>query len=176
MRTVVEQLICSLVEDNLPRNTPDKYMIFNFSLGVDYGRFHQLSYHNMDLYFYRPSNYTLVAMRKNITAVEEKDIQCAEPDVLGCGDGMESVINYTEAYSNFIIFAYHDSCWRSDGVGRVVGHLEQNETNVGLGLQEYNVNPILPELRDKFQDMIRDRGRYRDFIPTMEDLFATAKV
>ena len=154
MRSIVEGLICRIVEDKLPRNTKDKCLVFNFSLETDYERFHDPSYHNMELVFWRPANYTLVAARKQITAIEHCDIELDNhdceawvPDATvreGCA--------YTEAYSEYSMFSYHDSCWRNDGVGTVVKYLE-NDDYVGFGMHEYELVDVTPEMEEKFRSL-----------------------
>jgi hypothetical protein len=94
--------ICRQVEERLPRGTPSKAFFIPLALYVG-DRHHVSRSLAMALFFWRPSAYTLVAVK---------------PDILDICDPRE--------VTELDTLVYHDSAWRSDGVEKALGDAFQH--------------------------------------------------
>ena len=95
----IEHAINEMVEVALPKFSENKIMTVNIMLSAR--NFHADKHVRKEINFviYRPQSYTFVGRVKEFPLTEESEIE---------------------------YLSYHDSCWRSDGIGHTIG-CEANE-------------------------------------------------
>jgi hypothetical protein len=168
MNSVVTSLICSIIEDKLERGTPGSILKFTFELGMDYERFYECSYHNMELIVWRPGNYTMVAVRKILNAIELNDMDWERENKMFL---KKPNAEYTVGKTEWKLFSYHDSTWRTDGIERVVSHLSTKEKNVHLATNDYQLIEVDAVTQEKLINISKGGEEYRRNILTLHELF-----
>lgn len=61
-------------------------------------------------------------------------------------------------YTPYTTWSYHDSCWREDGIGRVISHYERRIQTFSSMRHWYQVISVSDELRAKLLEVRKDKN------------------
>ena len=110
LATVIEQTFEKEVGRWQTRRTLRKAIKFSFSLTINHDK--EEGYRSVDLVLYAPYNYVGVYVRERWNVIDLDHLVDGDDGVVYIKDGHD----YEEGASDWTCIAYHDSCWRSDGV------------------------------------------------------------
>lgn len=116
IQDILSTIICTQIEEVLPRFTMGTAFFTSFSLPTDYAK--EDGYRWLDLLVHRPDNYTKVYIREgwNIIALEDMEEDPDDPD--------STVPKKDKDYDHFKgtwrRICDHDSGWRLDGIHWVI--------------------------------------------------------
>lgn len=146
---ILSDIICDTFEEKVGRNNPDKALKVSFHVNPDYSKEDGNRY--MDLLIWGPMNYVAVFFRDRWNVIDLSDL---EDD----GDGdtyiRPGATGYVEGEGALQLKAYHDSCWREDGVKRILFEYLDKVASLDNGLKRdfYEVIDVTDEMRECLQN------------------------
>ena len=112
LQSILADIICTEFQKEFKDKAEKEHaMLLTFSLSHDYSKYE--GYRNLDvILFSNGINYVKVVARERTTFAEIID------------DAKMS--DYVDTIGDWEMYAYHDSCWRSDGVGRIINKYQDD--------------------------------------------------
>lgn len=157
MLNILSSIICSEFENKVGRwqckNVTPFAMKVSLRLSVDYSI--EEGYRNLHILIYGPMNYVGVYIKEDWTVIPVDEIEDEDSLKPGC--------DYRKGETGWKVISYHDSCWRTDGVDRIL-HLHRDRISGIDSLSYwYKVSEITPELTEELEKgMYREEGsRYK---------------
>lgn len=159
MQHIVTKIITETFESEIKRNQSENAnpvaMKVTFDLSIDYSK--EDGYRTLDMLIYAPMNYVGVIVRENWNVVSLSDIDndndCLKPDC-----------DYVKGTTYWLYASYHDSCWRTDGVSRVIQ--ENKERIISISPQRlsgwYEKVAMTPKLLTEFNNAISRDTVYKN--------------
>ena len=127
------QSLCYHVDNSLERFSTDRILTVEFRRNIyDYETREYIVNNTIDLVFYRPNNYTAVFSREYENT---------------------TFFNRLPIHENLLLWCYHDSCWRNDGLDRFLRAYESRITDIGIG--GIQVQPINEATQTEFRKHLR---------------------
>lgn len=168
LENMVASMICQEFEHNVGRkqshNEKQIAMKLTFRLSNDYDL--EEGYRHLQVLIYAPYNYVAVFVKEDWTIIPVDELD-DENDCLkkGC--------NYREGDTGWKMISYHDSCWRTDGIDRIIqSHRDRlngldtiGETCVVNGKSFtghwYSTVEVTGDLKKEMEKMMSREGDYR---------------
>ena len=120
MLNIVEAIICETFEKNVGRwqvkHEKPKAFEIRFRTKIDYDK--EEGYRWLTMRIYGPMNYIAVFTREEWNVIPQDELEYDEETT--DSNIKEDSIGYREGKSEWKKEVYHDSCWRTDGVHRVL--------------------------------------------------------
>ena len=153
LTNIVSSMICDIVDDlrrrqgafkdvpglggsgTLPYD--DMALEFTFSLNIDYAN--EEGYRNLKIIVWPKTNYVAVFTQEDWTLWEPKE---------------------DEGVSELKRWSYHDSCWRTDGINRIIFEYREKLNCVSVRNTSgfYSLVKLTPEQMNVYNELIRNRG------------------
>jgi hypothetical protein len=118
MLNIVENIICNEFEKNVGRwqskNEKKIAMIVTFNLSID-GDIED-GYRFLDMVIYEDCNYVAVIVKERWDIIPKCDLEYEDDECFI----KENSNGYRKGDTGWKLVSYHDSCWRSDGVHRIL--------------------------------------------------------
>jgi hypothetical protein len=134
-----------------PSTETPKALLITFRLSVDHDK--EDGYRWLELLIYAPSNYVGVLVREHSNVYQLDDVDHYEDD--------ESIVfkkgkGYIESYTDWKCYSYHDSCWRNDGIDRILKEYEERFSGIDFHTATwYTIQTMTPDLIETFAKAIR---------------------
>jgi hypothetical protein len=148
MTNIVTKIICSTFETEVKRNQSKNKrkfgMLVSFNLELDFEK--EEGNRNLDILIYSPSNYVGVIAKESWSVIKNEEIE---------GEfGLKPGCDYRIGDTGWMYACYHDTCWRTDGVEKIVYSNSRRIAFITSNVYPnwYEKIEMTPELLVKFEE------------------------
>lgn len=156
MKNIVSNIICSEFENNVGRwqNKNEKMfaMKMTFRLNNDWDI--EEGYRHLQVLIFGPMNYIGVFVKEDWTVIPVDEL---DDD----GDCLKKGCEYRIDETDWKMISYHDSCWRSDGVDRILSIQEDRLNGLDFSAHWYEKVEISGPLLEQLEQLMSRVGDYR---------------
>jgi hypothetical protein len=130
-------------------------MDLKFSLYPYYERQEQ-GYRHLFIRIYAPLNYVAVTVKEDWTVINSNDVD----DLNDC---LMPGKKYTEGDTGWMLASYHDSCWATDGIERILHAYENRIASIDSFDHWYKKVNLTEAQRREIQTLVkeRDHGEFK---------------
>ena len=154
MISIVEQIICETFEKNVKRwqcrEDKPKALEIRFRMCIDYVK--EEGYRWLTMRIYGPMNYVAVFTREEWNVISQDELEYDEETTES--NIKEDSIGYREGKSEWKRVVYHDSCWRSDGIHKVLWENREKIQGIDGGEEWYRSVELTKEELDEIERIL----------------------
>jgi len=164
MNSVVSTILCCTIDDfrrqlrafkDFSKNDLQNIALqFTFDLRVNCVK--EVGYRHLDLIAWAPRNYVGIFTKERWNVLSNDDLEDSEDGEIIIKKGKD----YNIGSSDYEIHSYHDSCWREDGVRRVLYERESVIRGIDSLSTFYRTINVDDELQNKFRQLIDNRRNH----------------
>lgn len=154
MKNIVSNIICTEFEKNVgrwqTRNVSQFAMKITFRLSNNWDL--EDGYRNLQILIYGPMNYIGIFVKEDWTVIPVDEVE---------DDELKEGCEYRIGETDWKMISYHDSCWRTDGVDRILSHHSDRIIGLDDSTHWYEKVEISGKLLEQIEKMTSREGDYR---------------
>lgn len=156
MKNTVSNIICSEFENNVGRWQIKKETMYAMKLTFRLSNNWDMEegYRHLQMLIFGPMNYIGVFVKEDWTVIPVDELDDEE-------DCLKEGCDYRTGDTDWKMISYHDSCWTSDGVDRILSLHSARLNGLDFGPHWYEKIEVSGEFLKQLEEMMSREGDYR---------------